>query len=117
MCLGGNTLLSFDKACSKLNGPRKRKKKAVQDLGWNVESTRSYFACLATRRGTISSKGEKGVIIGVPTLNRVEREETSSSLGESFSFKSLTDSEVMRCNYRIINFENSEVGRRVWESI
>lgn len=46
-----------------------------------------------------------------------DREERSSTLGESYSYKSLTDSEVMRCNYRIINSGNSEVGRRVWESI
>lgn len=35
-------ILSFDKACSLVRSPRRRKKKAVADLGWNVECSRSY---------------------------------------------------------------------------
>lgn len=113
----GNTLISFDQAYSNLNGPRKRKKKAVNGLGWNVENSRSYFDCIDPHYDSRSSKDEGEENYGVIVKKHTEGEDCSSFLGESSSYKSLTDSKVTRCNRGIINSENSEVGMRVWESI
>lgn len=46
-----------------------------------------------------------------------QKEGAQQSYGESISCYSLTDSEVMRCNHRIRNCENSDLGRRIWDSI
>lgn len=53
-------LLSFDKACSIVRNLRRRNKKVLADLGWNVECSRSYYKCLSPR--TSNRNGCEGKI-------------------------------------------------------
>lgn len=91
-------LLSFDKACDNLKALKNKKKKHLKDLGWNVDSSRSYFDCIAPRQRGRSKNDVKGDKNDVYLKNKISPSESKGTnpthSGESISFNSLTDSEV-----------------------
>lgn len=110
-------LLSFDKSCSLVRNPRRRKKKVLAYLGSNVEFSKSYFDCLEPRTGETNRRGGILSFTGNCSSSIVKAAGDQQISGESISCPSLTDTEIMRCDHRLINCDNSDVGRRVWESI
>lgn len=68
-----------------------------------------YFSCIAPRIYSGSFQ-----ISSSETQHEVEGDNISNGM---FPCLSHTDSEVMRCNNKILNPSKSEVGRKIWNSI
>lgn len=104
--------ISFDKACSHIKNtkPKNKKFKEIKELVENVVFHSSFFDCIGLRRA-------------ISSLNTLVSKKTPSTNGDSISngefslCKSLTDSEVLRCNNRLLKNPNSDVGRKVWNTI
>ncbi|CAI8598784.1 unnamed protein product [Vicia faba] len=103
---------TFNDACKKLKTvkPKRRKVKEVRDLGEKVEFIPSYYACIFPRKNgetyIFSSSTKAGI-----------REDDSISNGTFPFCNSLIDSEVLRCNRRLLKNEESEVGKKIWDLI
>ncbi|CAI8615628.1 unnamed protein product [Vicia faba] len=99
----------------KKSKPKKRKIKQVKGLGKRVNFNPSYYACIAPRK---ERKKNSKSASGSARIN----DRRNSSLGVASdrnkeSDNSLTDSEVLRCNNRLLNNSNSEVGKKLWDVI
>lgn len=78
-----------------------RKKKLVKELGTKKNNNLSYFSCIAP-------KNEKKEVM-VPASGAVS--DNSISTGESFICLSYSESDIIRCNNRLVG--KSEVGLKV----
>lgn len=111
--------ISFDSACRKLNtvksfgaSPKlkQRKKRKLKDLSKRVESNPTFYACISPR-SIIKQK----LVFNEGVGSEPEDESISNSMFNPCLFH--TDSEVNRCNNRLLGPSNSNLGKKVWNSI
>lgn len=90
----------------KRKGKKDIKKKRVADLGMRVSSKKSYFSCIASRK--VHTKG---------FCRGKHKKESSDSInsGESLISTSNANSDIARCNRRIV--DKSEVGKKIWQYV
>lgn len=113
-----NNLISFDMACRLIKSPKRKKKKAVANLGRIVENSKSYYSCIAPRKNVKKCLVETAKCQEEMNKTSISQKDGQQQFsGESISSHSLTDSGILRCNLRLVNSDNSDVGRRVWDSI
>lgn len=85
---------------------KKRKKCVLKDLGEKVEVKPSFFASIAPGNNLTFNKVSRGT-------NCSQLEDESISNGTFSPCLSHTDSEVIRCNHRLLVPTKSEVRRKV----
>lgn len=87
---------------------KKRKSKVVEDLGEKVIFVPSFYDYFALRSKSSS----------IETFSSSKRNNHKGESKCELSLShSLTDSEVVRCNNRIVKNSKSEVGKKVWDVI
>lgn len=96
------------------SGPKKlkrRNKRTLSNLGKHVKVSSSYFACIIPRsesnRDAPKSKRSKA-------KNKEVSDESISNC-ESFSSPSITDSDILRCNFR--SCKGTWAGKKLWGTI
>lgn len=102
--------LSFDGACTVIMDSKSKssKTKLVEELGKNVKIVPSFYDCLAPRVFRIGGRA------GSFKNTTIDSEDISSSSSHLGNY--MTESEVIRCNRRIMR-KDSEVGSKLWEYI
>lgn len=102
--------LTFDEACRVIMDSKSKssKTKLVEGLGENVKIVPSFYNCLAPR--VFCRSGRPGSFKNTTIISE------DISISSSHLCNSMTESEVIRCNRRIVR-KDSEVGRKLWESI
>lgn len=88
----------------------KKKKRAVKDLGEKVDVQPSFFA-------TISPRNNHSLRQAPCHINGSQTEEDPISNGTLTHYFSYTNSEVIRCNHRLLVSKKLEVGIKIWNSI
>lgn len=97
--------ISFDSACRKV----KKKNGILKDLGEKVEVRPSFFASIAPKNFQSQNFAIKEAAVD-------DSNEDQISNGMFNPCLSHTDSEVTRCNHRLLGPAKSEVGRKIRNS-
>lgn len=111
--------MSFDSTCRRVSraisktapkaSKKKKKKKSIQEC-------EEVFVPKQSRLFSIEPISDCVSIRKIEGEASMENEDSISN-GMFTPCNSLTDSEVMRCNSRILKATNSEVGRKIWDSV
>lgn len=103
---------SFDGDCmaTRKTRPKRKKVKEVKDLGRVSVFNSSYFSCLNSKKASVSNFSMNSMEVLCDGENRFYG-------GSGLCYESLTDSDVNRCNNRLMKNFDSEVSRVVWDTI